>query len=134
MDREELFAKRNADADRRDMQMKRGIKTLQQISDRGFAWGRLGHQTLGIGKSVFHVFHDDIGFDDDVAVVHQHRYHTSRVELQKLRLVLLASSQIELMTVPCEILLGESCPDFLSASRHVVVIQFQHSLLLHRAC
>ena len=37
VDREELVAKRNADADRCNMQMKCGVETLQQISDRGFS-------------------------------------------------------------------------------------------------
>ena len=43
---EELVTKRDTNADRRDMQMQRGVEALQQISDRGFAYARLRHQTL----------------------------------------------------------------------------------------
>ena len=77
------------------------------------------------GERLLEVLADHGGFDDDGAVVHEHRHDRARIQREELGLELLAGEDVDVAPDPRQLFLGEREPHFRGACGGAVVVELQ---------
>jgi hypothetical protein len=90
---------------------------------------RVGRHQRRFRESFVQVFADDSRFDDYGIIVHQSRDHCLWIQCDIVGRELLALHDVDVATLPGELLFGECETHFCGTSRRPVVEQRQHSLV-----
>src|SRR6185437_10884005 len=78
-------------------------------------------------EAIIEIFDDDVGLDDDLAVVIDRRDDALLIDLAVERLPMLEREQVDMLALEGDLLFGEAHPHLLRANRTPIVIQRDHA-------